>query len=92
LQVLEASTTKDPTSPTILTPPSTPVRAPSPSSIFVGDIPIMIFDSSLHDLIGEYNEEYMEEYFDSQEFQEEGRESSSKELEEDEIDKIYIYL
>jgi hypothetical protein len=52
----------------------------------------MIFDSSLHDLIGEYNEEYMEEYFDSQEFQEEGRESSSKELEEDEIDKIYIYL
>jgi hypothetical protein len=45
LQALEASTSKDPIPPSTLTPPSIPVKAPSPPPIFVGDISIMIFDS-----------------------------------------------
>jgi hypothetical protein len=64
LQALEASTSKDPTSPAPLTPPPPLVKAPSPPPIFVGDIPIINFDSSLYDVIGEHNEDY----FDSQEF------------------------
>jgi hypothetical protein len=55
-----------------------PVRAASPV-VYVGDIPIITFEDSLQDDIGEHNEAY----FDSQEFLEEGRESSCEEFEED---------
>jgi hypothetical protein len=79
LQAMEASTTQDPTSPASTTPPTSPVRAASPL-VYVGDIPIIIFEDSLQDDIGEHNEDY----FDTQEFLE-GRESSCKEFEEDEI-------
>jgi hypothetical protein len=75
---MEASTNKDPTSPTSITPPMSPVRAASPV-VYVGDIPIITFEDSLQDDIGEHNEAY----FDSQEFLEEGRESSCEEFEED---------
>ena len=43
----------------------------------------MTFDSTLHDLIGDYNEEY----FDSQQLQEREKDLSCEELEEDEIEK-----
>jgi hypothetical protein len=68
LQALEAFTSKAPIPPSTLTPPSTPRRTPSPPPSFVGDIPIVAFESSLYDLIKEYNKEY----FDSQEFQRRG--------------------
>jgi hypothetical protein len=71
---LEASTRKDPTSAEVLIPPSQlltlpspPMRIPSPPSLFMGDIPILNFGISLHDVIGEHNDDY----FDSQEFVEE---------------------
>jgi hypothetical protein len=79
LQVMEASTTQDPTSPASTTPPTSPMRAVSPP-VYVGDIPIITFEDSLQDDIGEHNEDY----FDSQEFLE-GRESSCEEFEEDKI-------
>jgi hypothetical protein len=66
---MEASTSKDPPSPTSTTPPISPVRAASPPPIYVGNIPIITFENSLEDVIGEHNEAY----FDSQEFLEEGR-------------------
>jgi hypothetical protein len=81
LQAMEASTSKDPPSLASTTPPTSPVRAVSPPPVSVGDIPIITFENSLEDVIGEHNEAY----FDSQEFLDEGRESSCKELEEEEI-------
>jgi hypothetical protein len=78
---MEASTSKDPPSPASTTPPTSPVRAASPPPIYVGDIPIITFENSLEDVIGEHNEAY----FDSQEFLEERRESRYEELEEEEI-------
>jgi hypothetical protein len=68
LQAMEASTSQDPTSPASTIPPTSPVRAASPP-VYVGDIPIITFEDSLQDDIGEHNEDY----FDSQEFLE-GRE------------------
>lgn len=59
------------------------MRIPSPPTIFVGDISIINFDIPLHDMIGEHNDDY----FDTQEFLKEGRESSCEELEEDAIDE-----
>jgi hypothetical protein len=56
------------------------VRVASPP-VYVGDIPIITFEDSLQDDIGEHNEAY----FDSQEFLDEWRESSCEEFEEDEI-------
>jgi hypothetical protein len=81
LQAMEASISKDPTSPASTIPPTSPVRAASPPAVYVGDIPIITFQNSLEDVIGEYNEAY----FDSQEFLDEGRESHCKELEDKEI-------
>jgi hypothetical protein len=81
LQAIEASTSKDPTSPASTTPPTSPVRAASLPAVYVGDIPIIMFEKFLQDVIGEHNEAY----FDSQEFLEEGKESSCEELEEEEI-------
>jgi hypothetical protein len=81
LQAMEASTSKDPPSLASTTPPILFVRAASPPPVYVGDIPIITFENSLEDVIGEHNEAY----FDSQEFLEEGRESSCEELEEEEI-------
>ena len=77
---MEASTSKDPTSPASITPPTSPVRAASPP-VYVEDIPIITFEDSLRDDIWEYNKAY----FDSQEFLEDGRKSSCEEFEEDEI-------
>jgi hypothetical protein len=75
---MEASTTQDPTSLASTTPPTSPVRAALPP-VYVGDIPIITFEDSLQDDIGEHNEEY----FDSQEFLEEGKKSSCEKFEED---------
>jgi hypothetical protein len=78
---MEASTSKDPTSPPSIIPPTSSVRAASPPPVYVGDIPIIIFEDSLQDDIGEHNEAY----FDTQEFLEEGRELSCDEFEKEEI-------
>jgi hypothetical protein len=81
LQEMEASTSKDLPSFASTSPPTSTVRATSPPPVYVGDIPIITFENSLEDVIGKHNEAY----FDSQEFLEEGRESSYEELEEEEI-------
>ena len=78
---MEASTSKDPPSPANTIHPTSPVRAASLPPIYVGDIPIITFENPLEDVIGEHNEAY----FDSQEYLEEGRESSFEVLKEGEI-------
>jgi hypothetical protein len=77
---MEASTSKDPISPASITPPTSPVKSASPPPVYVGDIPIIIFQGSLQDVIGEHNKAY----FDSQELLEERRESSCEKFEEEE--------
>jgi hypothetical protein len=51
---MEASTSKDPPLPASTTPPTLPVRAASPPLVYVGDIPIITFENSLEDVIGEH--------------------------------------
>jgi hypothetical protein len=54
LPILKAYKTKDLILPSSLTLPFIPVMVPSASPIFMRDIPILTFDSTLYDLIGKY--------------------------------------